>query len=77
MKEFNKIKYIPLKYQNEIRSVSNPKQSGLNLNNTNKFQGVQHLKNINLKKKYILKNKIIIIYLKNGKENQIDQSRKM
>ena len=35
------------------------------------------IKNINLKKKYILKNKIIIIYLKNGKENQIDQSRKM
>ena len=65
MKEFNKIKYIPLKYQNEIRSVSNPKQSGLNLNNTNKFQGIQHLKNINFNNYNFIKNSYLNYHYNN------------
>ena len=69
MKEFNKIRYIPLKYQNEIRSVSNPKQSGLNLNSSNKFQGVQPLKNINFNNYNFVKNNYLNYHYTNTEIN--------
>ena len=59
MKELNKIKYIPLKYQNEIRSVSNPKKEGINLNNPNKIKVIQPLKNINFNNYNFMKNKYL------------------
>ena len=69
MKEFNKVRYIPLKYQNEIRSVSNPKQSGLNLNSSNKFQGVQPLKNINFNNYNFVKNNYLNYHYNNTEIN--------
>ena len=60
MKDFNKIRYAPLKYQNEIRSISNPKKSGINLNDTNfKYKNIQPLKNINFNNYNFIRNKYL------------------
>ena len=69
MKDFNKIKYIPLKYQNEIRSVSNPKKEGINLNNPNKIKVIQPLKNINFNNYNFIKNKYLNYQYNNTEVN--------
>ena len=61
MKDFNRLKYIPYKYQNQIRSLSIPNKAsgGINLNNANKFHVMQPLKNINFNNSNLIKNKFL------------------
>ena len=70
MKDFNKIRYAPLKYQNEIRSISNPKKSGINLNDTNfKYKNIQPLKNINFNNYNFIRNKYLNYHYSNTEIN--------
>ena len=69
MKEFNKIRYMPLKYQNEIRSISNPKKTGINLNDPNKNKNFLPLKNINYNNSNFNRNNYLNYHYNNTEVN--------